>query len=51
MIVTLGQQTPPFDDDKTDELFKIKDRKELGKASHKIMLSIEYKNHYDFKWI
>ena len=43
VIVTLGQQSPPFDDDKTYELFKISYGKELEKAPPQIMLSIKYK--------
>ena len=32
MIATLGQQSPPLDDDKTYELFKNNNKKELTKA-------------------
>ena len=43
VILTWANNLPFFDDDKTYELFKIKDRKKLEKAPPQVILSIKYK--------
>jgi len=43
VIETWANNLPLFDDDKTYELFKINNRKELEKVFPRAMLSIKYK--------